>query len=78
MTHKYPHQSTSRDICAAHKVSEADLLAEYEDRILCGDNPDLNEYILRYTGPEPRIFRIELQLATALLLAGQQRRVASN
>ena len=77
MIHKN-HKSTSRDINSAYEASADDLLAEYEDRILCGEKPSVDEYIDRYNGPEPHILRIELQLAKALLLAGRQRRIATN
>ena len=78
MIHGNSHKSTSKDIRLHHEVSEADLLAEYEDRILCGDHPALDEYMGRYTGVDPHNFRIELELTAALLIAGQQRRVESN
>jgi hypothetical protein len=72
------HKLNSQNDCSLDRVAAEDLLGEYEDRILSGDHPDLDEYVGRYRGPDPHNFRIELQLATALLLAGQQRRVAAN
>ena len=57
MIHQHFHRFTSRHNDPSREVSEADLLAEYVDRILCGDHPDLDEYIGCYIGPDPHIFQ---------------------
>ena len=72
------YKSTKSDDHLPPEVLEEELLVEYEDRVLRGEFPDIDEYMGRYRGPEPHNFRSELQLVTALLLAGQQRRVAAN
>ncbi len=61
-------------ICSIHETLAAELLAEYEEQLLSGKWPDLDEYVRRYAGPEPAAFRLELQLAAVLLYAGAQSR----
>ena len=51
----------------------ANLLAEFENQLLNGDWPDLDDYVKRYGGPNSEDFRMELQLTAVLLHAGCQR-----
>ena len=73
-----PYNTTRNNDHLSPEALAEELLAEYEDRILSGEPPDIEEYMRRYRGPEPHNFLSKLQLVTALLLAGQQRRVAAN
>jgi len=56
------------------ETSATELLAEYEDRMLRGDWPDLDEYVHRYRGKDAGNFRVELELAAVLLCAGAEER----
>ena len=48
----------------------SELIEEYEDRRYAGENPDLEEYVARYDGPDKEEFRAELKVAALLLEDG--------
>lgn len=55
-------------------ASATELLVQYEDEILKGGWPNLDEYVSRYRGSDPENFRVELELAAVLLRAGADER----
>ncbi len=62
----------AKSMSAVHQTQATELLNAYQECILRGEWPDIDDYVRRYQGPDPEDFRTELELAAVLLFAGCQ------